>query len=88
MASFLRYRLNDDIAAPYGITYRRTVSEGQVPEFPHTLHKPGHLVVWMASNCQSSNGREAYVHFLQRYVDVKVFGKCGEPCQRGNLDRC
>ena len=79
-----RYRQSDDIFAPYGISYRRTTSEGQVAKFPHPLHKPGHIVAWMASKCAGSNGRLSYVHFLKRYIDVKIFGRCGEPCPTGN----
>jgi len=33
-------------------------------------------VVWVASNCQSSNGREAYVKELMKYIDVDSYGGC------------
>ena len=80
-----RYRRNDDVSYPYGFTYRRKKSKGlhNLPQFPISQHKPGHQVVWMASNCQAANGREKYVKFLSQFINVKIFGGCGEKCEVG-----
>ena len=78
-----RYRREDDVSHPYGFTYRRTKSKGYLPQFPHPDHKPGHLVAWMASNCKAPNGRERYVQFLKKFLHVKIFGDCGEKCEKG-----
>ena len=81
--TLIRYRHDEDISHPYGFTFRRTLSKGHLPKFPHAQHKPGHLVAWMASNCHASNGREAYVRHLSKFIPVKTFGGCGEKCDMG-----
>ncbi|KAK2143839.1 hypothetical protein LSH36_808g00028 [Paralvinella palmiformis] len=41
-------------------------------------------IAWFVSNCYTSNGRLEYVHELERYIDVDVFGDCGRlRCPRG-----
>ena len=37
----------------------------------------------MASTCQTPNGRENYVEFLNKFINVKIFGGCGEKCEKG-----
>lgn len=34
-------------------------------------------VCWLVSNCQTQSNREVYVNNLKRYIDVNVYGKCG-----------
>ena len=81
----IRYRQNDDISFSHGFTYRRTKSKGShnLPQFPISQHKPGHQVAWMASRCHAQNGREKYVQFLSQFINVKVFGGCGDKCEKG-----
>lgn len=44
----------------------------------HALAKRPKMVAWIASNCEAHNGREKYVEELKKYIQVDVFGKCGE----------
>ena len=34
----------------------------------------------LMSNCAYSHGRLEYLHSLQQYISVDIFGKCGRPC--------
>ncbi|KAM7540950.1 hypothetical protein Aperf_G00000021007 [Anoplocephala perfoliata] len=36
------------------------------------------LVAWMASNSQPKNNRDSFVHVLQKYVPVDIYGALGE----------
>ncbi|KAK0094692.1 hypothetical protein PV326_010292 [Microctonus aethiopoides] len=33
--------------------------------------------VWFVSNCRSKSGREKYVEELEKYIDVDIYGRCG-----------
>lgn len=47
------------------------------------------LVAWFVSNCQSESLRETYVKTLKKYIDVDVYGKCGDHvCWVGDQDEC
>ena len=32
---------------------------------------------WVASHCPTDNKRENYVKTLQKYIEVDIYGKCG-----------
>ncbi|ELU06051.1 hypothetical protein CAPTEDRAFT_76756, partial [Capitella teleta] len=34
-------------------------------------------VLWMVSNCNFTSGREYYVREMQKYIDVDIYGECG-----------
>ncbi|KAG0372768.1 hypothetical protein BGX24_012599 [Mortierella sp. AD032] len=34
-------------------------------------------IAWIVSNCHSFNGREYYINQLQKYVDIDIYGQCG-----------
>lgn len=40
-------------------------------------------IAWTVSNCEAPSGRNAYVDQLKKYIDVDVYGKCGQPCPKG-----
>lgn len=35
------------------------------------------IAVWFVSNCRSKSGREKYVEELKKYIDVDIYGQCG-----------
>lgn len=47
-----------------------------------SMHQPNgkmkRLVAWVVSNCQTCSQREKYVSMLQKYIEVDVYGKCGD----------
>lgn len=36
----------------------------------------------LISNCGASSNRISFIHALQKYIDVKIYGRCGEACPR------
>jgi hypothetical protein len=43
---------------------------------PHGRKVKGALIMFLASNCRSSSGRECFVRELMRFVRVDSYGKC------------
>ena len=84
------YRRDSDIVAPY---------EKFVPYDSHAVrHKTNpsrnyaagktKKVAWFVSNCHASNQRLEYAKELGKYMEVDIFGKCGDKqCPRGK-DSC
>merc|ERR1719270_365035 len=35
-------------------------------------------IVWFVSHCKAHSGRDKYIAWLQRYIGVDVYGKCGD----------
>ena len=74
----MTYRLNSDVQLLYGRTIKRSVPLMPSPS-PSTIgkEKKKKKVAWMASHCPTSSKREKYVRQLQQFVQVDVYGKCG-----------
>ncbi|ELU13063.1 hypothetical protein CAPTEDRAFT_200121 [Capitella teleta] len=43
-------------------------------------------VLWMVGNCNWTMGRELYVDELMKYIDVDIFGACGDHVVCGNYE--
>ena len=43
----------------------------------HKIRKKKKLVAWFVSNCFTTSGREKYAFELKKYVEVDVYGACG-----------
>ncbi len=72
----MTYRLDSDIPRPYAEIYKKlTVESTYKMKYPFAQRT--RTVAWVASNCQSASRREDYVHELQRYIDVDIYGACG-----------
>jgi len=47
------------------------------------------LAVWFVSHCKTDSRREFYVHVLQKFMHLDVFGRCGKPfCPYSQSDDC
>ena len=55
----------------------------------HAASKSG-KVAWFVSHCNTSSRRETYVQELSKYIQVDIFGQCGNNtvCQGGRPTRC
>lgn len=85
----MSYRLNSDVQLLYGrvkpkVTAPATIEETK--EFIEKTHLESarnyaanktHLVGWMASHCETDSLRETYVHELSKYIQVDIYGSCG-----------
>lgn len=70
----MTYRLNSDIPRRYGYVEKQLMHY-QLPSRQEILKKKP--VAWFASNCNSFNRREDLVEELGKYIDVDVYGACG-----------
>ena len=94
------YRSDSDIHWPYGAVERldlrdRKASDPKTTTAARVNYAQGKtkLVAWFASNCKTSqeggSNREVYVGHLKKYVDVDVYGACGDgTCWSGDQDGC
>ncbi|EFX62482.1 hypothetical protein DAPPUDRAFT_336888 [Daphnia pulex] len=88
----MTYRMDSDIPFLYGRvlpkeTAPRTPNEiAHYREIARNISKPllkpelrnkTKKIAWMVSHCETHNQREKYVAELQKYVDVDIYGKCG-----------
>ena len=81
----MTYRSDSDFSWPYG-SYREIPFE-KTSQLDFSVGKDK-LVSWMVSNCNSLL-RKSFVHELQKYITVDVFGRCSgqfgksRACQSG-----
>lgn len=46
-------------------------------------------VAWFVSNCSARNNRLQFAHELSKYIEVDIYGACGNlKCSRTNADKC
>jgi hypothetical protein len=45
-------------------------------------------VVWFVSHCETNSRREAYVRELQKFIDVDIYGECGDYFPNSLKDPC
>ena len=84
-------RLDSDIYAPYGMVQSvKPISDAEW-ESDYWRNLPARKkkkVAWFVTNCHTPSQREIFVSELEKYIDVDIYGQCGElKCPRGS-DRC
>jgi hypothetical protein len=59
-----------------------------VSNYDHLKDKT-HFAIALISNCKMvTSKRSNYINELKKYIEVKVYGKCGEPCESSNQSIC
>ncbi|XP_067660274.1 alpha-(1,3)-fucosyltransferase C-like [Haliotis asinina] len=88
------YRNDADFKAPYGIFKKKNgtfLKEEHPPSKNYSQiwsSKKG-TAAWMVSNCRTLSKRMEYVHELSKYVQVDIFGGCGNhKCPRSDDEAC
>ena len=72
----MSYRRDSEIYTPYGKF--TPLKEGSAEYFTgHELAGKDKQVAWLASNCQA-NKRMEYVMELQEYINISIYGLCGD----------
>ncbi len=74
-----------DLWHPYGHVFKRAPSDEykKYPKLKKRFRNKYKMVAWVVSNCAGSSARMAYVDELQKYIDVDIFGQCGNrSCSR------
>ncbi|XP_046542447.1 glycoprotein 3-alpha-L-fucosyltransferase A-like isoform X2 [Haliotis rubra] len=73
----ITYRPDSDVWRPYGIVRKRP-SGLKGKNYEKLVKEKTNSVAWFVSRCASHSQREKYVKELERYIDIDVFGKCGD----------
>ena len=80
------YNSDSMIQTPYGkYVYQLNSNALNTSTFDEKLK----LVAWFVSNCKATNNRLSYAHELSKYIDVDIYGKCGNlTCRRNTEESC
>jgi alpha-1,3-fucosyltransferase len=79
------YRRDSDIFAPYGKIVDRNAGDIWMQNV--SFERKSKMIAWFVSNCNVPSGRLEYVHELQKYIPVDIYGKCG-PLDCTDKDWC
>ena len=81
----MTYTLGADIYVPYGEV---NSCDNQWKLREDLFEKKNRSIAWIVSNCKTDSKREELVAMLKKYIDVDVFGRCGDhECDRDD-DSC
>ena len=81
----MTYRLGSDVYVPYGVV-NRCDSQWKLRE--DLFDSKNRSVAWIVSNCRTQSKREVLVEMLKKYIDVDVFGSCGDHVCNKTDDSC
>lgn len=80
------YRHDSDIVAPYEkfVKHNRTIPSVHPKMTRNYAEGKTKKIAWFVSNCKATNLRLEYAKELSKYMQVDIFGKCGDKrCPRG-----
>ena len=72
----LTYRTDSDVQEPYG--QLRTIDNPIKRDYDKIFEEKTKFAVWIVSHCLTHSKREKFVHEMQRYVSVDIYGLCGQ----------
>lgn len=75
----MTYRSDSDIPVPYGRTVKLSAKEkAAVGKLPYFAGKKVGFVALLSSNCGGPNRRWDYVNELRKYIQLDIYGGCGD----------
>jgi hypothetical protein len=81
----MSYRQDSDIFIPYGKIFKCDKNLKN----KHKFYEKNKSIAWIVSNCETDSRREDYVKKLRKYIDVDIYGKCGDfECSEDNGSLC
>ena len=92
----MTYRNPSDIGHPFGtyLSNKTSLFGGELkPKFNwnatvEIVRRKTKMIAWFVSNCHTHSKREDYVTRLSKYVQVDIFGKCGnQTCDSSCMQR-
>ncbi|GFQ92679.1 glycoprotein 3-alpha-L-fucosyltransferase A [Trichonephila clavata] len=84
----MSYRNNSDVVAKYGFTMPSNPF-AKNKTFDGVMKEKSKNVVWFASDCTTDSRREDYVMEMKKYIDIDVYGKCGNhKCYPSQSNTC
>lgn len=86
----MSYRLDSDVITSYGIFRKKKNSSLQEDtQLLNVWKGKKKTAVWLVSNCATPGNREGFVENLKKYIDVDVYGTCGQnKCPNDKLHHC
>ncbi|XP_070490937.1 alpha-(1,3)-fucosyltransferase C-like [Chironomus tepperi] len=100
----LTYRLDSDVLWSYGMVFDIETgavvapSKGAKWRKPEAVHDPkvlklikskSKMATWFVSHCKAFSNRDLLAKRLQQFIDVDIYGKCGNPiCPRDIAGTC
>ncbi|KAE8743619.1 hypothetical protein FOCC_FOCC010763 [Frankliniella occidentalis] len=85
------YRRDSDLVAPYErwAYYDPRLKQRPLAEMPNYALNKTRKVAWFVSNCAARNGRLQYAMELSKYIQVDIYGACGQlKCLRNEPEKC
>ncbi|CAL1527934.1 unnamed protein product [Lymnaea stagnalis] len=82
----ITYRTDADIFTPYGRLRFQPTPHKDRPNCYDIARNKTRTAAWFVSNCRTPSKRDKYVKEMQKYIDVDIFGGCGQPCSRNGTD--
>uniref|UniRef100_A0A915BI81 Fucosyltransferase n=1 Tax=Parascaris univalens TaxID=6257 RepID=A0A915BI81_PARUN len=79
---------NSPISSPYGYTVKLAPISRRYGKLVNEVHlqMKSKAVAWFVSNCNAASGRDQIISELQKYIDVDIFGFCGNKrCNKGDI---
>uniref|UniRef100_A0A0M3I5V7 Fucosyltransferase n=2 Tax=Ascaris TaxID=6251 RepID=A0A0M3I5V7_ASCLU len=80
---------NSPVSSPYGYTVKLAPISRRYGKLVNEVHlrKKSKAIAWFVSNCIAESGRNQVISELKKYIDVDIFGFCGNlRCDKG--DKC
>jgi len=82
------YRRDSTLGISYGKFARVRNDDGNQQTVDYSAGKTKQ-VAWLVSNCNAKNNRLAYAHELAKYIEVDIYGACGNlQCNRTGPESC
>lgn len=73
----MTYRIDSDILFPYGHVIPVSQQHRAQKNYAAIYARKKYSVVWLVSHCRTPSLRSHYVHELQKYIQVHIYGDCG-----------
>lgn len=81
-SSFYKLMLRENVTKNLNLKIRKITHR---PSDEILQKKKMGIAAALISNCGGSSGRISFINGLRKYIDVKIYGRCGEGCP-GNRD--
>ncbi|XP_059143543.1 alpha-(1,3)-fucosyltransferase C-like isoform X2 [Physella acuta] len=76
----MTYRVDADMFSPYGHLLYTPPDPRAKPDYYALAKNKTKTAFWLVSNCDATSHREMYVKEMKKYIDVDIYGACGESC--------
>ncbi|CAH0555819.1 unnamed protein product [Brassicogethes aeneus] len=82
----MTFRKDSDFIRPYGSVVKKDTSY-TLPSV-ESIKKRKHKIAWFVSHCKTKGFREKLVKEMQKYVDIDIYGRCGNKTCSRDSNKC